>query len=78
MTAEAVRNDAYWLPFTANRDFLKKPRVIKGAEGHHYIREDGERFTTPSPGCGHQASATATRRSSQQCSKPGRRHSTTA
>lgn len=43
MTAEAVRNDAYWLPFTANRDFLKKPRVIKGAEGHHYIREDGER-----------------------------------
>ncbi|MEL7186497.1 MAG: aspartate aminotransferase family protein [Pseudomonadota bacterium] len=44
MSLEAVRHDAYWLPFTANRDFLKKPRVIKGAAGHHYIREDGERI----------------------------------
>ena len=44
MGAEAVRTDAYWLPFTANRDFLKKPRVIKGAEGHYYVREDGERI----------------------------------
>ena len=43
MSAETIRNDAYWLPFTANRDFLKKPRVIKGAEGHYYIREDGEK-----------------------------------
>jgi beta-alanine--pyruvate transaminase len=28
----AVEN-SYWLPFTANRDFNKRPRVISGAEG---------------------------------------------
>ena len=40
MTTDAA---AYWLPFTTNRDFLKNPRVINGADGHHYIRADGER-----------------------------------
>ncbi len=38
----AVEN-SYWMPFTANRDFKKKPRVITGAEGHWYIGADGER-----------------------------------
>ena len=36
--------DAYWLPFTANRDFKARPRVISGAAGHYYIREDGTRM----------------------------------
>ncbi len=44
MSVPQPRKEAYWLPFTANRDFLKKPRVIKGASAHHYIREDGERL----------------------------------
>ncbi|MEO0399219.1 MAG: aspartate aminotransferase family protein [Pseudomonadota bacterium] len=35
--------DAYWMPFTANRDFKKKPRVITGAEGHYYQTADGRR-----------------------------------
>ena len=34
--------DAYWMPFTANRDFRKKPRIVTGAEGHHYTTQDGE------------------------------------
>ena len=32
----AVENP-YWMPFTANRDFKKNPRIVSGAEGHHYI-----------------------------------------
>ena len=35
--------DAYWMPFTANRDYRQKPRIIVGAEGHHYLTEDGRR-----------------------------------
>ena len=40
----AAVDNAYWMPFTANRDFNKKPRVITGAEGHWYTREDGTRM----------------------------------
>ncbi len=36
MSAALKNLDAYWMPFTANRDFKKKPRVIKGASGHYY------------------------------------------
>jgi len=35
---------AYWLPFTANRDFNKAPRVIAGAAGHWYTTTDGTRL----------------------------------
>ena len=34
--------EAYWMPFTANRDFKKEPRIITGASGHHYTTEGGE------------------------------------
>ena len=40
----AATENAYWLPFTANRDFATKPRVIAGAEGHWYVRDDGTRL----------------------------------
>ncbi|HMB60645.1 MAG TPA: aminotransferase class III-fold pyridoxal phosphate-dependent enzyme, partial [Xanthomonadales bacterium] len=43
MTVSPVSLDAYWMPFTANRDFKKKPRVIVGAEGHYYFTEDGRK-----------------------------------
>ncbi len=36
--------DAYWLPFTANRDFKAKPRVISGASGHYYSTADGTKL----------------------------------
>ncbi len=44
MSRVATNLDAYWMPFTANRDFKKKPRVISGAEGHYYTTEDGTRL----------------------------------
>jgi beta-alanine--pyruvate transaminase len=36
--------DAYWMPFTANRDFKKSPRLIASAQGHHYIADDGRKL----------------------------------
>lgn len=33
--------DAYWMPFTANRAFKARPRVIVAADGVHYTRDDG-------------------------------------
>ena len=36
--------DAYWMPFTANRDFKKSPRLIASAQGHHYIANDGRKL----------------------------------
>ncbi|MBT8086681.1 MAG: aspartate aminotransferase family protein, partial [Gammaproteobacteria bacterium] len=44
MSAAADQKDAFWMPFTANRDFRKKPRVIKGAQGHYYTTVDGTRL----------------------------------
>jgi beta-alanine--pyruvate transaminase len=35
--------EAYWMPFTANRQFKANPRLITGAEGIHYITHDGRR-----------------------------------
>ena len=37
-------DNAYWMPFTANRDFNKQPRVISGASGHWYTTADGKRL----------------------------------
>ena len=31
------------MPFTSNRDFKRDPRIVVGAEGHHYLTEDGRR-----------------------------------
>ncbi|MDJ0917428.1 MAG: aspartate aminotransferase family protein [Woeseiaceae bacterium] len=36
--------ESYWMPFTANRDFKKSPRIITGAKGHHYTTEGGEKL----------------------------------
>jgi beta-alanine--pyruvate transaminase len=36
--------DAYWMPFTANRDFKKQPRIFVGAEGHYYHTADGRKL----------------------------------
>jgi beta-alanine--pyruvate transaminase len=37
-------DQAFWLPFTANRCFWKSPRVIKAARGHHYTTDDGRQL----------------------------------
>lgn len=44
MSASARPVDAYWMPYTANRDFKKEPRIITGAAGHHYTASDGSRI----------------------------------
>ncbi|HET6473103.1 MAG TPA: aspartate aminotransferase family protein [Pseudomonadales bacterium] len=35
--------EAYWMPFTANRQFKDNPRLIDRAEGCYYITTDGRR-----------------------------------
>lgn len=44
MSVAASNIDAYWMPFTANRDFKANPRVISGASGHHYTTENGTKL----------------------------------
>jgi len=44
MSPNAAAVESYWMPFTANRDYKKNPRVIVGAEGHYYMTEDGRRI----------------------------------
>ena len=34
---------AYWMPFTANRQFKANPRMLVSAEGMYYRDEDGPR-----------------------------------
>ena len=35
--------DAFWMPFTANRQFKKAPRLFSGADGMHFITPEGRR-----------------------------------
>ncbi len=35
--------EAYWMPFTGNRQFKDDPRIITRAEGVHFIAEDGRK-----------------------------------
>jgi beta-alanine--pyruvate transaminase len=44
MAAAEQHVDAYWMPFTANRDFKKNPRIITGAQGHYYTTADGRKI----------------------------------
>jgi beta-alanine--pyruvate transaminase len=36
--------EAFWMPFTANRQFKEKPRLLVGAEDMHYVADDGRRI----------------------------------
>jgi beta-alanine--pyruvate transaminase len=36
--------EAFWMPFTANRQFKEKPRLLVGAEDMHYVAHDGRRI----------------------------------
>ncbi|HUN48281.1 MAG TPA: aspartate aminotransferase family protein [Stellaceae bacterium] len=36
--------EAFWMPFTANRQFKAHPRLLAGAEGMHYQTVDGRRI----------------------------------
>lgn len=41
---------SYWMPFTANRAFNKRPRMITGASGLHYTTDDGRRVLDATSG----------------------------
>lgn len=36
-----MKTDAFWMPFTANRQFKAEPRLLVAAEGVHYTDEEG-------------------------------------
>ena len=36
--------DAFWLPYTANRSFKRRPRLLVAAKDMHYIAADGRRI----------------------------------
>ena len=36
--------DAFWMPFTANRQFKGAPRILASAKDMHFIAEDGRRI----------------------------------
>ena len=36
--------DAFWMPFTANRQFKKAPRMMVSAAGMHYTSDDGRKI----------------------------------
>ena len=45
-----LRLDAFWMPFTANRQFKAEPRLIASAEGMHYTTVDGRKLIDGSAG----------------------------
>lgn len=42
LTAEQL--DAYWMPYSGNRQFKRDPRIIVGAEGSYYTDAEGRRI----------------------------------
>ncbi len=43
MSAEAKNMDSFWMPFTGNRSFKQKPRLVERAEGMYYFKPDGSK-----------------------------------
>ncbi|SNS35764.1 beta-alanine--pyruvate transaminase [Noviherbaspirillum humi] len=39
-----INLEHFWMPFTANRQFKSRPRMLVGAQGMHYITDDGRRI----------------------------------
>ena len=42
--------EPYWIPFTANRAFKKRPRIFSGAKGMHYFKPDGAKVIDATSG----------------------------
>ena len=43
-SADRASLEAFWMPFTANRQFKAAPRVMVSAKGMHYTSEDGRQI----------------------------------
>src|ERR1700675_2942776 len=52
LAASSVPNDLepYWMPFTANRAFKARPRLIAAAKDMHYVTPDGRKLIDGSAG----------------------------
>jgi beta-alanine--pyruvate transaminase len=44
MTSTNDALDPFWMPFTANRQFKKTPRMLVSARDMHYVADDGRRI----------------------------------
>ena len=44
MSADVSKLDAYWMPFTANRQFKKAPRLLAKAQGMYYWTPEGRQI----------------------------------
>ncbi|MBY6066597.1 aspartate aminotransferase family protein [Leisingera aquaemixtae] len=44
MPVQSNTMSSFWMPFSANRDFLREPRMIQSAEGMYYTSSDGRRI----------------------------------
>ena len=44
MDAHVNSLDAFWMPFTANRQFKEQPRLLVGAKDMHYTSHDGRQI----------------------------------
>jgi beta-alanine--pyruvate transaminase len=42
--------EAYWVPFTPNRAFKKRPRIFAGAKDKHYLKPDGTKVLDATSG----------------------------
>ncbi|CUA88323.1 aspartate aminotransferase family protein [Chelatococcus daeguensis] len=42
--------EAFWMPFTANRAFKKKPRMVTGAKDMHYLTAEGRKVVDGAAG----------------------------
>jgi beta-alanine--pyruvate transaminase len=42
--ANTLNTDHFWMPFTANRQFKAKPRMLVAASGMHYTSDDGRKI----------------------------------
>ena len=45
-----LKTDAFWMPFTANRQFKAAPLRFASAEGMHYVTVDGRKVIDVSAG----------------------------
>ena len=43
-TVQTLEQSAFWMPFTANRQFKKAPRLLARAEGMHYWTPEGRQI----------------------------------
>jgi beta-alanine--pyruvate transaminase len=52
LALQAIPNDLepYWIPFTPNRAFKARPRLVVGAKDMHYITSDGRKLIDGSAG----------------------------